>query len=250
MDPYDQDETVTLYCGDAHDVVPALGRFDAVVTDPPYGVTPLAWDVWPEGWPALVAAHATSMWCFAPVRVLLERAAEFDAAGWRFSQDVVWRKPNGTGIAPARFRRVHETATHWYRGPWTDTYHATPRVPGLGPRKQRAIHRTAGPATQNTQGASSWSDDGTRQAPSVIDAANLHRRQPIHPTEKPTGLLELLIAYATPPEGVVLDPFAGSGSTAVAARHIGRRAVLVEAREQQCEMTALRLAQGCLDLGI
>lgn len=250
MTPYYQDETVTLYCGAARDVVPSLGRFDAVVTDPPYGSTPLAWDVWPDGWPTLVGEHAASMWCFGPVRMLLEHVAEFDAAGWRFSQDIVWRKPNGTGIAPARFRRVHETATHWYRGRWSDIHHQTPRVAGIGPRKQGAIRRAAGPVTQNPQDATSWSDDGTRQAPSVIDAANLHARQPINPTEKPVGLLELLISYAVVPGGTVLDPFAGSGSTAVAARHIGRRAVLVEAREQQCEATALRLAQGYLDLGI
>jgi len=71
----------------------------------------------------------------------------------------------------------------------------------------------------------------------------------IHPTEKPTGILEPLIAYACPTGGVVLDPFAGSGSTGITARNLGRRAVLIEAREVQCEATAIRLAQGVLDFG-
>lgn len=62
-------------------------------------------------------------------------------------------------------------------------------------------------------------------------------------------MLELVIAYSVPSGGVVLDPFTGSGSTAVAARHTGRRAVLIEKREQQCEAIARRLAQGVLDLG-
>jgi site-specific DNA-methyltransferase (adenine-specific) len=246
--PYYTDDTVKLYCGDLNDVLPHLGRFDAVVTDPPYGVTPLSWDTWPAGWPAVVAEHTASMWCFGTLRTFLDHRAEFGAAGWRLSQDIVWRKPNGSGIAPDRFRRVHETATHWYRGPWDSVHHEAPRVPRVGPGTTGTINRAAGPATQNRQGTSSWSDDGSRLAASVIEAPNLHGKHPLNPTEKPLGLLELLIAYAVPPGGAVLDPFAGSGSTAVAARHLGRRAVLVEIREEQCEATARRLAQGCLDL--
>jgi site-specific DNA-methyltransferase (adenine-specific) len=74
------------------------------------------------------------------------------------------------------------------------------------------------------------------------------RGKAIHPTEKPVALLTPLLSYACPPGGTVLDPFAGSGSTAVAARQLGLDTILIEADEAQCEKTATRLAS-TLDLG-
>ena len=67
-----------------------------------------------------------------------------------------------------------------------------------------------------------------------------------HPTPKPLSLMRRLID-ACPP-GVVVDPFAGSGSTLRAVKDQGRRAIGIEIEERYCEIAAQRCAQEVLEL--
>ncbi|MBB4984987.1 DNA-methyltransferase [Streptomyces nymphaeiformis] len=246
-EPYYADEHVTLYLGDSRAILPGLNlQADCVITDPPYGETALAWDQWPTDWPAPVAAASNSMWCFGSMRMFLEHGAELAAAGWKLSQDVIWEKANGSGFATDRFRRVHEIATHWYRGNWADIHHDTPRTAYSGPDKSARARGSRTPHT-GTIGAHTYADNGTRLARSVIKAGAV-RHQKRHPTEKPIEVLIPLIEYACPPGGLVLDPFAGSGSTLDAARLTGRRGIGIEANEQYAEAAANRLSALVLDI--
>lgn len=243
--PYFADESVTLYHGDMRDIVPTLEQdFAAIVADPPYGETSLGWDLWPEGWVSIAAAAARSMWCFGSMRMLLGRYGDF--ADWKFSQDIVWEKHNGSGFLADRFRRVHEHVTHWYQGPW-DAAHC--EVPTTSDATARQVRRKQRPAHMGDieRGSYESTDGGPRAMRSVIFARSMHGSA-IHPTEKPVGLLDPLIRYVVPAGGVLLDPFAGSGSSAVAARLSGRRAVLIEINEQYCELAAQRLSQDMLPL--
>lgn len=245
MKPYYSDDTVQLWHGDALDVLPTLDlKVDCIVTDPPYGETSLDWDVWPTGWPSALTSIASSMWCFGSMRMFLDRRDEF--TDWKLSQDAVWEKHNGSNLHADRFLRVHEHALHWYRGPWADVHHV---VPTTNDARARVVRKKARPAQwTGATGANVYrsEDGGPRLMRSVLYARSMHGRA-INETEKPVTVLEPLISYACPPGGVVLDVFAGSCSTGVAARNIGRRAVLIEKREAQCEAAAKRLSHGVLD---
>ena len=245
MTPYYEDDAVTLYHGDCLDLPESI-QADLIVTDPPYGETSLAWDHWPKGWPTLASLHSRSMWCFGSMRMFLEQRDEF--AKWRLSQDVVWEKSRA-GLVTNRFARVHEYALHWYQGDWASLGHQQPKERHYGkkvtltrPGKYQGVYGGIGQD-------SSWEDDGHRAIRSVMKVASVRQGQAsgINPTEKPTGILEPLIKYGCPEHGLVLDMFAGSGSTLAAAKGLGRRAIGIEMREDQCESAALRLSQGVLD---
>lgn len=244
MSIYYQDDTVTLHLGDWRELIPADYTADLILTDPPYGETSLTWDRWPTGWPTLAARHSRSMWCFGSMRMFMDKRDEFPP--WHMSHDVIWKKHRPSTVVTDRFARIHEFALHWYQGPWAEIHHDTPKVAHTGPRVATARRAAVDPNIRGSLGASVWEDDGTRWHPTIIEARAQHRVGAINPTQKPIPVLEPLIHYGCPPGGTVLDLFAGSGSTLVAARNLGRLSVGYELREEQAEKTALRLSQQVL----
>lgn len=223
MSPYYADEWVTLYLGDclAEDVAPLWLSADVLVTDPPYGMAyqsgsrsarfdAIAGDATTE-----VRDLALALWGTARPALVFGTWRVPAPAGER--QRLVWSKRNsGPGMGDLRL-------------PW-GTSHEEVYVLGQG-----WAHRGGG---------------SVRRAASVIDGfsqmGNPHGEvsKAGHPTAKPVALLETLLTRCPP--GVVADPFAGSGSTLLAARHLGRRSVGVEVEERYAEVVATRCAQGAL----
>lgn len=254
-EPYWSDGQVSLYHGDMRDILPALGvTADLVMADPPYQSTSLDWDRWPDSWLEIAATVSRSMWCFLPLRQFAEppyRGMEFRAAGWRLSQDLegecdhlVWEKHNGSSFHADRFKRVHEIATHWYRGDWGSLYREVPTTPDATARTRRSKAR---PPHMGQIEATPYvsADGGPRLMRSVIRVRSMHGKA-VNETEKPPGLLEPMITYGCPPGGLVVVPFAGSASDLIVARYLGRRAIGIEKRESQCAQAARRLERRSL----
>ena len=250
MTPYYERDGITLYLGDCREVLPALTVDpDACVTDPPYGETSAAWDRWPDGWVAAVGAVLppdASLWCFGSARMFLEHVGEF--GGWRYAQEQLWVKRNGSGPGiQGRLARIHEWAYHWYRGRWSALHHDWERERVF--TSDTSARRVASAVKHRREHAmSSYVDDGSRLRRSVVEAPSV-RYQRRHQDEKPVAVVAPLVQECTPPGGVVLDPFAGAGTTDVAAAMLGRRAVLIEADEAMCEAAVRRLEQTVLAIG-
>ena len=215
-EPYYQDESVTLYLGDCREVTDWLAA-DVLVTDPPYGMGYRGFGGRPgmndkTKHPPIVGDTDASLRDAALALWGSRPAVIFGT--WRVvrpaatRQVIVWDKSqNGPGMGALDL-------------PWGPS-HEDIYVLGGGfqGRREGSVYRTR-PYT---------SQDGIR---------------PDHPTPKPVALMETLIRKCPP--GVVADPFAGSGSTLLAARAQGRRSIGVELEERYCEVIAKRLAQGDL----
>ena len=214
MKPYYADSNVTLYHGDCLEVTEWLAA-DVLVMDPPYGMA------FQSGYRAEAHAPiagdkdtrirdgALALWGTKPAAIFgTWRAPRPDGV----KQVLVWDKRGvgpGMGDLSLAFGSSHE------------------EVYLLGRWEKRTTRR--------------GSVITTEPSPSELTS------RIGHPTPKPVGLMEILIAAA--PEGVIADPFTGGGSTLVAARNLGRKAIGVELEERYCEIAARRLDQMCLDFG-
>lgn len=246
MEPYYQDAHVRLYCGDCREVLPGVapGSVDLLLTDPPYGVGHEGG--WSHGrrWNGLQrtlpfgpmanddGGLAVGSWLPLALRTLrpkrhayvfgMHAAPELPLSS---ACELIWDKGGGgTGDLSLPWGIEHEVILFGVanapgeRSPVTGQ--PLPRG-GLNARLRRG---------------------------SVLHYGRPAPQEGRHPTDKPLALLRELVEASSRLGETVLDPFAGSGSTLVAAKLEGRRAIGVEVDERYCAVAAERLAQQILPL--
>ncbi|WP_110754728.1 DNA-methyltransferase [Phyllobacterium leguminum] len=236
---------MTIVTGDCRQIMPMRGPFDIILADPPYGETSLAWDRRVDGWIALARAalrSTGSLWVFGSLRHFMATADQFADAGFRMAQEFVWEKQNGSNFHADRFKRVHELAVQFYPAetPWRDIYNDVQTTPDA---TARSVRRKQRPLRTGHIDACHYvsHDSGPRLVRSVIYVRNCHGRA-IHPTEKPSALLEILIRTSCPEGGLVGDWFAGSGAAGEACRLSGRRYLGCEIDADMARKARARIA--------
>lgn len=217
MNPYYQDEHVTLYHGDCLEIDAWL-EADVLVTDPPYG-TQFS-DANPGGGYGRRQNAGLGPEGFVIANDGTAETRDAMLALWGDRPAAVFGSP-----------RLPEPP-----GVWIDRLVWDKKRPGMngGPWRYRheSIFVSAG---------------FTRRSNDAVSILTAWPDQRVHMHAKPLGLMMALIDPAPP--GVIADPFAGSGSTLIAARNLGRKAIGVEIEEHYCEVIAKRLDQLCLDFG-
>jgi hypothetical protein len=213
MKPYYSDGSVTLYHGDCREI-DDWESAQLLLTDPPYGIS------WVQpGIPGYGAKHIGIandsdtagrdyvLGQWGSIKPGIVFGSPLKPPPYGTKQVLVWQKSPDSGLMGA---------VNGWRRDWESIY-LVGNWPS-GPAKRSGILTTR-------QGLGSYLNG--------------------HPHVKPTGLLEALLAVS--PMGLVADPFAGSGSTLVAARNQGRKAIGIELEERYCELAAKRLNQMCMD---
>ena len=240
MQPFYEDNDIVLYNYDCREVLPGLTISNSVVVaDPPYGQTSLKWDKWSGEWLQAIPAEVRSLWCFGSMRMFMDHAIDFRAADWTFSQDLVWEKQNGSSFHADRFRRVHESVCHFYRGVWGT-------LPKYVPTTDTAVAKTVRRQKRPPHmGHIEWGhytseDGGPLLMRSVMYHANCHGFAK-NRVQKPVEIIEPLIHYGGFGDATIIVPFAGAGSELVAAKRMGRKAIGMEIDKEQCEFAAERL---------
>ena len=243
MSLYYEDEHVTLYHGEYEDVLPTLDAVDHVIADPPYSekthtnvrsARMLGSDRGAR-YGADVRRQINLGFDHITPEDMTFLAGQFArlAARWVLvfsdvESDHLWRAELvGAGLDYVR------TGAWIKRG-------STPQFSGDRPATGFEAITICHPS-----GRKRWNGGGKHglwDVPIVLNRARADKSERVHPTQKPEVLMRHLVCDFTDPGDLILDPTAGSGTTGVAAKREGRRAVLIEQDEKHCESAAKRIA--------
>jgi site-specific DNA-methyltransferase (adenine-specific) len=204
------------------------GSVDVILTDPPYGITQNSWDVvvpferlWAEYNRIIKPNGAILIFCAEPFASYL-RISNIKS----YKYDWIWNKSICTGFLNAKKQplRCHEIICVFYK-----------KQPVYNPQFKIKKHKrdftktTICPDSSNygkqRNYVSTINEDSPAYPVSILEirgVVNNSHEKVNHPTQKPISVSEYMINTYTNPGDLVLDPFSGSASTAIAAYNTGR----------------------------
>ena len=233
--PYYQDDLVTLYHGDCLEHPEWWTGADVLVTDPPYGI---GYKVGRMNGTTKTARLRSEHWMRDQGMRFVSNDSDTTA---RDDALKLWGERPAISFGHWRRPRPYRTVMRLL---WVKTAPGTlmadaKRAPWI--TQDEEIYVLANSASEFA---------GDRVDSNVFVDPTQCLRLPSqrlgHPTAKPDGLMQWLLKKCKA-EWTIADPFAGSGSTLVAAKLLGRKAVGVELEERYCEVAARRLSQGVLE---
>jgi site-specific DNA-methyltransferase (adenine-specific)/modification methylase len=196
----------TLYLGDCRDILPTLGKVDAVVTDPPYGI----------GYAA------------QPTRY--QRANGMTAKAWDDDapHDVI-----------DALRVMRQLGYCYDLIVWGGNYFTLP------PSRGWLIWSKTGNAPSMADLEMAWTsiDMNARSFEKSVKSASLEKnlQTAAHPSQKPVALMEWSIGFVA--GNLILDPFMGSGTTGVACANLGRSFIGIEREPAYFDIACRRIAK-------
>ena len=210
MRPYYDHAGITIYHGDCREILPQLPKVDAVITDPPYGIN---------------AAR--------------DRNSQKD--GWVDYPCGGWDKERPSPELLCTVASCAPIACIWGGNYFTDSLPLGGKWLIWDKCQSDFSLADAELAWTNAHGA--------------IRRINYPRALALqdgkqHATQKPIAVMQWAIQQIAPSAQTILDPFMGSGTTLVAAKNLGRKAIGIEIEEKYCEIAAKRLAQEVLDFEV
>lgn len=224
MKPYYQDSAVTIYHGDCREIVPTLGKFDLLLTDPPYEIRTGGGGIHSRR-DGLKNISSMGIDSFEPT--------DFMPMLWGCVQHAyIW---TSKGCLESFTRWIAETGCNW------DLLTMAKRNP-IPAKNNKYLPDSETILFIRGEGCY-WNNDAPYDFYRKVKWCEVHPPEFGHPTEKPISICGELITISTKEGHTILDPFAGSGTTGRAAKDLGRKCTLIEREEKYCEIAARRMGQ-------
>jgi DNA modification methylase len=193
----------TLYCGSCESILPTLGKVDACITDPPYGIGR-------DGKPPSTSTHGG------------HKGYEF--MGWDAG-------------APSSELFNLLLAAGEVQIIWGANYYPQHLTPSMG-----WLFWDKGQRLSQSDGELAFTNMRKALRVFTLNRVSIQQDGAVHPTQKPIALMRWCIDQAGNPK-TILDPFMGSGTTGVAAIQMGRKFIGIEREEKYFDIACRRIEE-------